>query len=209
MMNSVQELCNSIIEKKKIYDGDRLFTVAISGIDASGKGYITKLLQQELESRGYKVANINIDPWQNSLPIRLRKKNAAENVYENIFRWNDFFEQLIFPFQKNKAIYLETKGIRSDADVYYPLVYDYKETDILLIEGILLFKKEYFLYYHYRIWIECSFETGIKRAIRRNTENLSEERLILDYQTFYYPAQLLHFDKDNPRQVADIVFNNY
>ena len=77
------------------------FTVAISGIDASGKGYTAELLQQELKKMGFNVAHINIDPWQNPIPIRLQKENAAENVYENIFRWNDFFQQLIFPLQKN------------------------------------------------------------------------------------------------------------
>jgi len=79
------------------------------------------------EKMGYKVANINIDPWQNPIPIRLQKENAAKNTYENIFRWGDFFEQLVFPLQKNKSLYLETQGIRSDADVYYPLIYDFKK----------------------------------------------------------------------------------
>jgi len=207
-MNPVEELCNSILEKKKIYDGDRLFTVAISGIDASGKGYVTKLLQQKLEEKGYRAASINIDPWQNRLPVRLRKENAAENVYENIFRWNDFFEQLLFPLQANKSIYLKTTGIHTHADEYYPLVYDFNNPDILLIEGILLLKKKYLPYYDYKIWIDCSFETGMQRAISRNAEKLEKEKLIEDYNTFYYPAQRLHLEKDQPLHTADLIFEN-
>lgn len=110
--------------------------------------------------------------------------------------------------QKNKSIYLETKGIRTDADVYYPLVYDYTEIDILLLEGILLFKKEYLSYYDYKIWIDCSFETGMQRAIQRNAEQLDEQELIGAYNTFYYPAQRLHLEADDPAKTADIIFTN-
>lgn len=138
----------------------------------------------------------------------MRKENAAENVYENIFRWNDFFEQLVFPLQKNKCIYLETKGIRSDEDVYYPLVYNFKNVEILLIEGILIFKEKYFPNYDYKVWIDCSFETGLQRAISRNVENIPEEQLIHDYDVFYYAAQRLHFERDDPKQAADFIYFN-
>jgi uridine kinase len=207
-MDSIHALAEILIERYKLHTSSSAFTVAISGIDASGKGYITNLLEQELTGRGYKVANINIDPWQNSLAIRLRKENAAENVYENIFRWKDFFAQLIFPLQKNRSIYLITKGIRSDADVYYPVIYDYKNIDILLIEGILLLKKQYNTYYDYRIWIDCSFETGLQRAIKRNAEKLDAEKLVLDYQYYYYAAQRFHFERDDPEKQADQIFDN-
>jgi uridine kinase len=207
-MDSVDKLTGVVIEHHKLHSYSSVFTVAISGIDASGKGHVGKLVQEQLEKKGYKVANINTDPWQNPLPVRLQKENPAENVYENIFRWNDFFEQLIFPLQKNKSIYLETEGIHTHSDEYYPLIYDCKDIDIILIEGILLFKKKYLSYYDYRIWIDCSFETGLKRAMKRNAEKLDDERLIHDYQIFYYAAQRLHFERDNPKESADIVFNN-
>jgi uridine kinase len=207
-MDRVSELADKIVGVYKQHSSHTLFTLAISGIDASGKGYIAKLLQHELEKRNYRVANINTDPWQNPIPIRLRNENPAENVYENIFRWNDLFEQLVLPLQKNKRIYLETHGIRTDADVYYPLVYDYNNIDILLVEGILLFKKKYLANYDFTIWIDCSFEVGLQRAIKRNVEKLDENRLRHDYDTFYFAAQRLHFEKDNPQQVADIIFNN-
>ena len=205
---TISELSQNVLDAFAKHSKASLFTVAISGIDASGKGYTAKFLQEELGLKGYKVANINIDPWQNPIAVRLRKENAAENVYENIFKWDEFFDQLIFPLQKNKSIYLETEGIRGDADVYYPLIYDHINLDILLIEGILLFKKKYISHYDYKIWIDCSFETGLQRAIERNVERLDKERLIHDYKTFYYAAQRLHLEKDDPQKAADVIFNN-
>lgn len=208
MAGKISELVSAIIDRFKTHQLPGAFTVAISGIDAAGKGYISQQLNGELTKKGYRVALVNIDPWQNPIPIRLQKENAAQNIYENIFRWDDFFERLIFPLQKHKGIYLETEGIRSDADIYYPLVYDFTNIDILLIDGILLLKKKYLAYYDYKVWIDCSFETGLRRALKRNIENLDDERLLSDYHTFYYPAQRYHFKKDDPQEAADFVFDN-
>ncbi len=206
--NDISSLAKKLLDSFADHDKKTVFTVGISGIDASGKGYISKQLQEKVESFGYNVANINIDPWQNPIDVRLKKENAAENVYENIFRWNQFFNQLIFPLQKNKRIYLETEGIRGDADIYYPLIYDHTDLDVLLIEGILLFKKKYLLHYDYKVWIDCSFETALQRAIQRNIENLDEARLIYDYETYYYAAQRLHFKRDDPQKAVDVIFYN-
>ncbi len=207
-VNDMQSLNRKLLSAYEKHGKKTAFTAGISGIDAAGKGYTSKKLQESLEDLGYIVANINIDPWQNPLPVRLRKDNAAENIYENIFRWQQFFDQLIFPSQKNKSIYLKTEGIRSDADIYYTLVYDYKDIDFLFVEGILLFKKRFLLHYDFKIWIDCSFETGLKRAIQRNVENLDEARLIHDYDTYYYAAQQLHFERDDPQKAADVIFCN-
>lgn len=207
-MDDVIALYDKIEQQLKNHTGQRLFTVAISGIDASGKGFITKLIEGGLTARGYNIANINIDPWQNPIPVRLQKQNAAENFYRNVFRWKEFFQQLIEPLQKDKGIYLETKLIRSDADEYYPFIYEYSNLDILIIEGILLFQEKYLPFYDYKIWIDCSFETALQRAVHRNIERLDERQLIIDYNTWYYPAQRFHFEKDKPIAEADLIFNN-
>ena len=207
-MSYISELADNIIEKLKIHSSTNTFTVGISGIDASGKGYITGFLQKELEKRNYKVANINVDPWQNPIPIRLQKEDPAENFYKNVFRWDNFFSQLIVPLRTSRHIYLQTTLIRTDGDFYYSFIYDFNDIDILLIEGIFLFKQELLNYYDWKIWIDCSFETGIYRAIERNSEKLSREQLIHDYNTYYYPAQIYHFQRDDPKDVSNIIYCN-
>lgn len=207
-MNYISELADNVIEKFKSHSSAGAFTVGFSGIDASGKGYITRLLQKELEKRNYKIANINIDPWQNPIPIRLRKENPVENFYLNVFRWDDFFTHLILPLKTNRYINLQTTLIRTDEDIYYPFTYDFNDINILLVEGIFLFKAALLNYFDFKIWIDCSFETGIHRAIERNSEKKNREQLIHDYNTYYYPAQVYHFQKDNPKEVGDIIFCN-
>src|SRR4030095_7209416 len=208
MPDELNDLSKIILKRFHAHTTDHVFTFALSGIDASGKGYVTKLLEDELVRNGLKVANINIDPWQNPIPVRLQKQNAAENFYKNVFRWNDVFEQLIVPLRRTGSIHLATKLIHSHADDYYDFVYAYKEIDILLIEAIFLFQKKYLHYYDLNVWVESSFETGLERARERNVERLSEEKLISDYNTYYYPAQGYHFEQDGPKGLSHVIYCN-
>lgn len=208
ILYNIPSLTGKVLNAFAGHDKKTAFTVAISGIDASGKGYITKLLQDELENMGYKVANINIDPWQNPIPVRLQKENAAENFYRNVFRWKEVFAELLIPLKNKRSLHLQAKLIKSDADEYYDHIYEYRKIDFLLIDAILLFREKYLSFYDYKIWIDCSFETGLQRAIQRNVEKLDEQRLIHDYDTYYYAAQRLHFEKDEPQKAADLIFYN-
>jgi uridine kinase len=208
VLNDIPSLTKKVMDAFAHHDKKTAFTVAISGIDASGKGYISKILQDELEALGYSVANINIDPWQNPIPVRLRRRNAADNFYYNVYRWKEVFGELLLPLKNNRNIYLTSKLIKSHADEYYEHIYDYKCIDFLLIDAILLFQEKYIPFYDYKIWIDCSFETGLQRAVARNSEMLDEKRLVQDYEVYYYATQRLHFKIDNPQRAADIVFRN-
>jgi uridine kinase len=206
--NNVKKLSELVLKEYRSYGNQDVFTVAISGIDASGKGFVSNLLQSELEAQDLKIANINIDPWQNPISLRLQKENPAENFYKLVFRWDDFFAQLIAPLKKNGSIYFDTMLIRTDADEYYPYTYNFSDVNILLVEGIFLLKKEFLKYYDSKIWIDCSFNTGLQRAILRNSENLSKGKLVHDYDTYYYSAQRYHFQQDNPQNSSDIIYCN-
>jgi len=207
-MEPIKDLGKLILQKFYDHTADHVFTVAISGIDASGKGYVAKRLENELTSSGLRVANINIDPWQYPIPIRLKKDNPAQNFYQNAFRWDDVFQQLIIPLRKSGSLNLATRLISTHADDYFDFKFDFKNIDILLVEAIFLFRKRFLKHYDLNVWIDCSFETGMKRALMRNVERLSRERLIKDYQTYYYPAQHYHFQKDNPRSLSHVIYCN-
>jgi uridine kinase len=207
-MNPTKELSKLILQRFYDHSADYVFTVAISGIDASGKGYVAKRLETELAAKGLRVANINIDPWQNPIPIRLRKENAAENFYHNVFRWDEVFEQLIIPLRRKRGVHLATQLIFSHADDYFDFTFDFENIDILVVDAIFLFQQGFLMHYDLNVWIDCSFETGLKRAIKRNVERLSKQKLIEDYQTYYYPAQRYHFQKDNPKQLSNIIYCN-
>ena len=59
--------------------------------------------------------------------------------------------------------------------------------------------------YDLSIWVDCSFEAALMRALARNQEGLPPERLLADYRRIYFPAQEIHLRRDRPRDFADVV----
>jgi uridine kinase len=207
-MESIRKLCGIISKQFHDHHTHHTFTVAISGIDASGKGYLAKHLEDELKKQGLIVANINVDPWQNPIAVRLQRENPAENFYHNVFRWNDIFYKLIIPLRKDGHIKTTCRLIHSHADVYFDHTFDYNKLDILILEGIFLFQEKFVPYYDFKVWVDCSFDVGLKRALKRNVEKLDEMQLRHDYATYYYPAQRYHFEKDKPLLKADYIYHS-
>ncbi len=62
--------------------------------------------------------------------------------------------------------------------------------------------------YDLTFWIDCSFSTALKRALARGQENLTSAETIHAYETTFFPAQRIHFARDNPRVHADYIINN-
>jgi uridine kinase len=80
--------------------------------------------------------------------------------------------------------------------------------DVILLEGIYLLKRSFQAYYDLSIWIECGFETALARAIARAQEGLTPEATAEAYRNIYFPAQEIHFRRDDPRRAATLVVHN-
>lgn len=208
METRVQDLCSKILNRYHKHPPMNVFTVAISGIDASGKGYIAAQLKTLLEKNKLKVALLPLDEWQMPKSIALNIDNPAQNFYHNFFRCAAFFDSLFFPLQKNRSIELSVKQFSNPHDEVVTKEYRFDDIDIILTEGIFLLKRDLHILFDFKIWVECSFVTALKRAIRRNQEGLSNMELIKDYNTYYFPAQQYHLEKDKPKENADVVFVN-
>jgi uridine kinase len=201
-------LCNLIVQRFHQHRSANAFTIAISGIDASGKSSVAAQIKYLLEENNLNVALLNIDDWQMPKSISFLKENAAANFYHNAFRWNAFFDSLLIPLQNNHSVNVTANLVDINKDKVYSKQYSFTKVDIILVEGIFLLMKDTRAFFDYKVWIECSFKTAQQRAIARNQEGLLPEQLIYDYKTFYYPAQLFHFKKDRPQHAADFIFNN-
>jgi len=80
--------------------------------------------------------------------------------------------------------------------------------DVLLLEGIYLLRPDFRPRYDLAIWIDCTFETAIERAIARGQEGLPPGETVRAFRTIYLPAQEIHFARDDPRAAADLVVVN-
>jgi len=86
-------------------------------------------------------------------------------------------------------------------------VYDFRDVDVILLEGIYLLKRAFRRHYNLALWVNCSFETALIRASdesRRVCRPMNHRGI----QTLYFPAQYIHFALDDPRSTADAILDN-
>ena len=182
--------------------------VGVSGIDASGKGYLAAKIADRLQMEGLKVALISADDWLNLPDVCINRDNYAGHFYEHAMRFGEMFERLIIPLKENRGICLTADCADAKATSYRTQRYEFHEIDIVLLEGIFLFKPAYRDHFDLAVWIECSFEAALERAIKRGQEGLRPTETIRAFKTIYFPAQRIHLARDNPRDAADIIFLN-
>jgi uridine kinase len=199
---------SAIIEKRTALSPQRALLVGISGIDAAGKGHVTAKLAERLRALGWSVAAISADDWLNLPDICMNRDNYAEHFYEHAIRFDEMFAQLILPLRQTRNVCVSADCANAKATTYRKHRYEYRDIDIVLLEGIFLFKFAYRHHFDLSVWIDCSFEAALERAIERGQEGLSPEETVLAFETIYFPAQRVHLARDNPREAADTIFAN-
>jgi uridine kinase len=182
--------------------------VGISGIDGSGKGYVTALLARDLEARGARVANINIDGWLNLPARRFDPARPAEHFYAHAIRFPELFAHLVLPLRARRSLRLVADFAEETATAYRPHTYQFEDVDVILLEGIFLFKRAYRAHFDLALWVECTFDTALERALGRGQEHLPPAETIRAYETIYFAAQRLHLERDRPRAAADLILLN-
>lgn len=208
LQSALEAAVERILEARRRLPPSRAALIAVSGIDACGKGYLTAKLAGLLQASSIRVANINIDGWLNLPHVRFSKVNPAEHFYRHAIRFDAMFEQLIFPLRNCRAIDLTMDYTEEIAASYHKHRVKYEDIDIILVEGIYLLKREFQAAYDLALWIDCSFETALERAIGRAQEGLTPDATIKAYETIYFPAQQIHFAIDDPKAAAQLTIRN-
>ena len=201
-------LIAEIISARARVSSKRALLVGISGIDGSGKGYITARLNKRLRGLGSNVAAISGDDWLNLPRVCINRDNPAEHFYKHAVRLDEMFESLVLPLKQNRYVDLVADCGDAKVTAYRKRHYVFGKIDIVLVEGIFLFKANYCDQFDLKIWIDCSFETAMQRAIKRGQEGLPPDETRSAFETIYFPAQRIYLGRDKPREAADVIFLN-
>ncbi len=207
-MDQVAKFIDGIVAQRAKTPANRAVLVGISGIDASGKGFITAKVAEHLRGGSINVAAICVDDWLKLPHHRFNPDNLAEHFYEHALRFEEMFAQLILPLGNNRRIKLDADHTDETASTHRKHRYEYRDVDVILLEGIFLLKRAYRHHFDLTAWVDCSFATGLKRAITRCQEGLSPAETIKAFTTIYFPAQRVHFARDNPQGAADFIIRN-
>ncbi len=204
-MEDLSQAIAAILAKRKETPPQRSVLVGVTGIDGSGKGYLTGKIVDQLQHVGIKTVGISIDDWLNLPHKRFNPDNPAEHFYEHAIHFDEMFQQLILPLKANRIHHLVADFAEETASEYRKHTYQFNDVDVIVLEGIYLLKRAYRGYFDLTFWVECTFETVLERALQRGQEGLPPAETIRAYETIYFPAQQIHFAKDNPQSVADMV----
>ena len=182
--------------------------VAVSGIDGAGKTRLTAGLAERLAARGVRAAVITVDPWHTPAAMRFNAADPARHFYRYAFRWDELFARLIEPLRRRRSLSLTLPLLRLRDDHWYEHAYEFRDVDVVVLEGIFLLRRRLRWRYDIAVWVEASFETALRRALARNQEGVPEAVLRRDYATVYFPAERIHFRRDRPQAGADVVVDN-
>ena len=207
-MESYAGLVSRIMDVTSAIGKVRAALIALTGIDASGKGYVAHCLERDLQHLGLRVAVINIDGWLNLPAVRFNEASPAQHFYEHAIRFDEMFGKLVLPLKETRSVRVEADFAEETAHAFRRRLYCYTDVDAILLEGIYLLKRQFRSFYDLSCWIECTFETALERALARGQEGLPADETIRAYQSIYFPAQEIHFHRDAPITSASITISN-
>jgi len=207
-VKSIDELIGRILTRRANIPESRSLLVGLSGIDGSGKGYVTGQIEARLAQHGVAAAIVNVDGWLNLPGERFNQDAPAEHFYANAIRFDELFSQLVLPLRERRSVHLVADFAEENAPSFRKHIYDFKDVGVVVVEGIFLFKPQYRQFFDLTVWLDCSFPTALARAIERAQEGLSVARTIEAYETIYFPAQKIHLAQDQPRENADLILEN-
>ena len=207
-MRTVSAVVESALTRRACHPSSMALLVGLSGIDGSGKGYLAGHLVTALTARGLKTAAINVDGWLNLPAIRFDPLRSAENFYENALRLDELFARLVLPLREKRRARVTMDWVEETATASRPYTYDFGNLDMIVLEGAYLFKRAYRGHFDLAVWVDCSWETALERSVARSQEGLPPDDTVRAYRTLFFPAEEIHFARDAPRELADLIVPN-
>jgi uridine kinase len=201
-------LASEVRSRRSSTSPGQALLVGLSGIDGSGKGFLAGELRRELERTDLRVALVNVDGWLNLPAIRFSQHDPAGHFYGHALRLEEMFSDLVLPLRERRTRRLIAQCAEETATAYRDHLYECRDIDVVLVEGIFIYKRAHRPCFDLAVWIDCSFETALERALCRSQEGLPRAETIAAYETIYFPAQRLHWWRDEPRRLADGVMVN-
>lgn len=205
----VEELVNIIDNKSK---GHKLFIVGISGLDASGKSTISRLVDEKLREQSCNSIFISGDSFQ--FPKEYKNDLVEDSWALQHIKRTVNFDSMINDFLKPLQTYPETLNLKmidydtgenvdKEIELKYPLV--------VVLESIYLFQPDLLDYIDYKVYLDISTKVALERAKERPRDLFlykDEKGIEEKYSKKNFAGNALFMEKYNPIKIADIVIDN-
>lgn len=195
----------------KISDNKEICIVWISGLDASGKSQIWKELQKKLNNLGKNCYYTSGDSFQFDLQSKntLVEKDWATQHMKHSINLEKMRDEFLIPLKhKKNIISVETTCYdnwekSSEIIVSYPCIY--------IIESIYLFRNDITPFLDYKIFLDITEETCLKRCYNRARDHEfygDNEGIRKKYEKKNFPGYRLFMKEQYPKSWADIIIDN-
>lgn len=187
--------------------GSRALLIAISGIDAAGKSTLAGKLAYGLREEELNVATISVEKWHDPRRTQLGNKPVSD-YYQNAYKPKPLFEKLVLPLKQARSVSLQNAIVEVANGQHRTQNYSYEAVDVIILEGIFLLKPALLAHYDLSFWVECSFTTALRRALKVKPKGISVSQFMANFQKIYFPAQRLHIERDAPQAAATAIYPN-
>lgn len=185
--------------------------VAFDGVDTSGKTTLADAVQLEMNRQHiFNPQRITIDKFHNPSDIRNRRGNLSpEGFFYDSFNISAILENIILPIRKGgKYIINGIYDYKTEKDVSISKI-PLNSDIVILFDGIFLNRDELFNHWDLSIFLDVTFETVLKRAIKRDIELFGNiENIKKRYLKKYIPGERIYLELCRPKERAQIVIDN-
>lgn len=178
--------------------------IGVSGVDVDANAQAGVALKSALEEVGLRVARIRDTGWHNLPEKRFNLAWPAKHYYENALRLDEMFDEVVMPLVFERNLHVQCRHVDETSATFRPQRYDFEHVDVVLVESLFLFKRPRRPLFDLKLWVDCTFEQALDRAMERSTE--PAERTVRAYETIFFPAQRIHLKRDEPQLHADVIY---
>lgn len=194
------------ITEQTIKKGKRI--IGINGVDTSGKTSFTDNYSKFLNSINIKNSILHMDDFHNPSELRYRGDNEIDAYYDNAFNYTQVMNEVLKPLKENGCFNTKVTCLNLDTDTYENVMeYDIDKDTVLLIEGVLLFRKPILEYLDSTIFLHINFDEVLKRAEIRDVPKYGKE-FLQKYIDKYIPIQKRYLSEDKPCEICDFIIDN-
>ncbi len=171
--------------------------VGISGFGGAGKSTYARWLQSQFEAYSYRAALVGIDGFM------VAPEKLADGTYGPDFD-HDRLEHQVLAHARDGSFEYETY------DWYEQRlgeVVKVEMVDVVIIEGVRLFKPEWMSSFDLSIWVNTDRDVARLRGMTRDRDEY--RNLIVEFWDHVWtPRDVEHFDRYRPDTLADFVVDN-
>lgn len=200
----VSNIADSIISRLE----NKVFRLAIDGIDGAGKSVFGDELAADLKSKNIPVIRSSSDYFHNPRSVRYRLgKQSPEGYFADSFNYDKMKSLLLDPISEGgKQLYCEQYFNHRTDQVEQSALKKIEGTAVLVMDGIFLHRPTLIDYWDYSLFLKVSRGESLRRCFVRDGSGSAD--IESPENRRYVVGQQLYLSRCQPMVAANLVINN-